>query len=735
MLMSLMLRLLKQAESPRLRSLQTQRPASRSSLLPTVFAFCALSLVCTDLQAADAPRRRVVTFTDLPSAAGDFWNGSDGSNGFTSRDVHFNTAYNSDWGSWAGIAYSRVSNTNTAGYDNQSAVWMPGTGIGGTGTYAVVYDDGAWGNSDVITFPQASTVHGFYINNTTYAARSMLEGDDFAKKFGGENGKDPDWFKLTITGRNAAGDVTGSVEFYLADYRFDESAQDYIVSDWTWVDLASLGQSVTTLEFLLSSSDSSAWGVNTPTYFAMDNLEYTPQPSLPTVSFDDLALTSAAFWNGADGSGGFTNHGLFFATDYTAAYDSWSGIAYSRVCDTNTEGYLNQYAVWMPGTGVGTTGNYAIVYDASGYSGNAPVITLPTPSHVQGFYINNTTYAALSMLKGDWIAKKFGGATGNDPDWFKLTVTGKDAAGITRGTIECYLADYRFSDNHMDYILQGWTWLDLSGLGNTVKTLSFTLSSSDTGAWGMNTPAYFALDHLQYIPQAHIATAHLDGLALEPDTAWQGEDGSGGFTDHTVHFNNTYTDWGGGAFSWSGFAYSRINDTVTAGYANQYAVYTPGKDVSTTGNYAVAYDGGEWGAPVITLQHPATIYGFYVNNTTYAARSMLAGDWAAKKFGGATGLDPDWFKLTITAKNSAGLVLGKREVYLADFQFTDPRDDYILNDWTWVDLSSFGKAVKTLHFSLSSSDVGEWGINTPTYFALDNLIFKTTSRGTVILIP
>jgi hypothetical protein len=38
----------------------------------------------------------------------------------------------------------------------------------------------------------------------------------------------------------------------------------------------------------------------------------------------------------------------------------------------------------------------------------------------QGVYVTNTTYAYNSMRDGDMFAKKFGGPTGNDPDWYKL---------------------------------------------------------------------------------------------------------------------------------------------------------------------------------------------------------------------------------------------------------------------------------------------------------------------------
>lgn len=67
---------------------------------------------------------------------------------------------------------------------------------------------------------------------------------------------------------------------------------------------------------------------------------------------------------------------------------------------------------------------------------------------------------------------------------------GIDVNGVYSGIVEFYLADYRFTD---DYIIDEWTWVDLSGLGDVVG-LEFYLSSSDNNAGGMKTPGYFAMD-------------------------------------------------------------------------------------------------------------------------------------------------------------------------------------------------------------------------------------------------
>ena len=72
-----------------------------------------------------------------------------------------------------------------------------------------------------------------------------------------------------MTGIDATGAVTGTVNFYLAE------GTD-IVNDWEYVNLASLGV-VKSVEFNLSSSDNGAYGMNTPGYFVIDTV--VPEPA------------------------------------------------------------------------------------------------------------------------------------------------------------------------------------------------------------------------------------------------------------------------------------------------------------------------------------------------------------------------------------------------------------------------------------------------------------------------
>lgn len=212
------------------------------------------------------------------------------------------------------------------------------------------------------------------------------------------------------------------------------------------------------------------------------------------ITFEDLPLPGpGTYQNGANLTGSFTSGGATFNNIYDPTFDVWSGWAYSNVVDTTSPGYTNQYAAFSKSGGDGSA-----TYGVAGvfYPGNATISFAPG-SRPTSMRITNTTYAALSMQNGDQFAKKFGGATGNDPDFFLLTITGLDTNGGTTGLINFYLADYRSDDNNKDFIINDWTTVDLSPLGIKTAKLSFGLSSSDNGAFGMNTPAYFAMDNLQ----------------------------------------------------------------------------------------------------------------------------------------------------------------------------------------------------------------------------------------------
>ncbi|MGA1824968.1 MAG: DUF4465 domain-containing protein [bacterium] len=200
-----------------------------------------------------------------------------------------------------------------------------------------------------------------------------------------------------------------------------------------------------------------------------------------TITFEDLSLPAESYWDGSDSSGGFTSGEAFFPNNYDTTWGSWDGFAYSNRSDTELRGMDAQFNA-IAGEGVNQSSNYVVVY-VNAFADTLPTITFSEETELEGAYVTNSNYTYYSLLEGDMFAKKF-----EEGDWFMLTITGRDTEGNSAGDVEFLLAEN--SD-----IVDSWVWVDLSDLGS-VTSIEFALSSSDTGEWGMNTPAYFCMDNV-----------------------------------------------------------------------------------------------------------------------------------------------------------------------------------------------------------------------------------------------
>jgi hypothetical protein len=380
-----------------------------------------------------------------------------------------------------------------------------------------------------------------------------------------------------------------------------------------------------------------------------------------------------------------------------------AGWAYSKVKDTITSGAENLYASYANG-GANNSTNYAVVQNNSTLKLNK--------NNLKGLYLSNTTYAALSMKNGDAFAKKFGGQTGNDSDWYKLTIKAYKNGLLKNDSVEFYLADFRFSNNVNDYIIKDWTYLNLQKLGS-LDSLSFELNSSDKGAFGINTPAFFCVD--QIITDADTATFEALKLPFGQDYWNRGSKVfTETYTSGNLFFNSSYSVSPSFNYWNKGFAISNFTDSVTPGSENIYSAIS-GKGAQNTSNYAVVN-----GNAGIKVRGVARVREMWINNSTYAYYSMKNGDAFGKKFGGSTGNDTDYFRVIIYAHG--GFLQGKKDstiFYLADFRNKDNSKDYIINNWTMINLPFI--FFDSLSFKLESSDEGQFGINTPAYFCIDQI--------------
>lgn len=226
--------------------------------------------------------------------------------------------------------------------------------------------------------------------------------------------------------------------------------------------------------------------------------------------FEALSLPADSFWNGADLSGDFSVNQVIFPNYYDTSFGGFwsSGWAYSNRTDSSTVAVdISNYATYLYNAktahGNNASQNYLI-----GTQGST-IILDSNSNRPKGVFVTNTTYAYNSMKLGDGFAKQFGGTSGNDPDYFKLVIRNYVDGSLSNDSVYVFLADYRDSDNTQDYILRDWVYVSLDAF-EASDSLLFTLSSSDAGTFGMNTPAYFALDDVSFdstlsVPQYLVA--------------------------------------------------------------------------------------------------------------------------------------------------------------------------------------------------------------------------------------
>jgi len=247
-----------------------------------IFA-ASLSFAFTACDPEPEVSTHVITFEDVALGSNGSWNGSDKSGTFSSfvswgSTVHSyaggfksgiltcansffqEQTYFTPW--WEGMACSNHTVMDSIGYGNQYSVYAP-SGAAGSEKFALVGSDSAY-----CSFLVPVEVKSLMFNNSTYVYWALKEGKDgagYARKF-----KAGDYFYVTVTGYDASNVKTGEVVMYLADFRDNKSD---LCSDWTKLSLELLGK-VKSMVFRFTSSDTGDYGMNTPKYVCLDNIEY-----------------------------------------------------------------------------------------------------------------------------------------------------------------------------------------------------------------------------------------------------------------------------------------------------------------------------------------------------------------------------------------------------------------------------------------------------------------------------
>lgn len=229
-----------------------------------------------------------------------------------------------------------------------------------------------------------------------------------------------------------------------------------------------------------------------------------------------------------------------------------------------------------------------------------------------------------------------------------------------------------------------------------------------------------------------------EDVSLSPNSATYG--GPGTLADYvpqevmltsgSTSFRTTITRYSPDEY-WSGFAISNRGDTTTNSWTNDTSSFTGG-GVGGAGNFAVANFQSYDPPPLIGLPVGLRPVSVKLVNTTYTALTMRDGD--PNNFSAGAYGPGDFLSVTFMGNSLAdgtGTTTGSATFYLADF-----RDgaSLIVDEWTGFSLTALGEARSVL-ISFASSDVGAYGINTPTYVALDDFTLAAVPEpGSLVLL-
>lgn len=189
----------------------------------------------------------------------------------------------------------------------------------------------------------------------------------------------------------------------------------------------------------------------------------------------------------------------------------------------------------------------------------------------------------------------------------------------------------------------------------------------------------------------------------------------GQFISNGVSFLSQWVSEYGG-YSNGGIYLSNLNDSQTIGILNQYSTFP-----KPEGNFAVVHYSDyitqtEGNAAKFYLPYPTRILSLKLANSTYTYWSMKTGDdgiGVCRPYE-----NDDYFKVVFKGFDKNGMQTSVVEYYLADFR---DGKSYISTSWESVDLTSLGSEVYSVEISIEGTDMGDWGLNTPTYCCIDDI--------------
>lgn len=253
--------------------------------------------------------------------------------------------------------------------------------------------------------------------------------------------------------------------------------------------------------------------------------------------------------------------------------------------------------------------------------------------------------------------------------------------------------------------------------------LAFAACAEEDGQQPAPPKATYTIDFEDAAFESKVATEPSTWEFMKEGYAWQEEQTT---LSHSANFTFDY----GYALYGGGFTLSRYNtsDPVAKGtYESDLYVYNSKNEDSTTGGgyggsdtFLIAYGNYDPEVdvefdmrPALTFADgkPRTIRECWVNSTSYFVNIAENGNDLSPAIG-----DGEEIRLYATGYDAQG-----NEGKTVEMPFA--RKGSLIKEWTRWELSSLGEVV-TVKFNILGGNTNEWGMTTPKYFAVDNIVVE-----------
>ena len=190
-----------------------------------------------------------------------------------------------------------------------------------------------------------------------------------------------------------------------------------------------------------------------------------------------------------------------------------------------------------------------------------------------------------------------------------------------------------------------------------------------------------------------------------------------GYETDKLSFEHFYNE----EFSyWGGFALTRKFDTAAANglFENQYAVYNAS---ASEGDGALIYYYDSYNEPCdIVLKDATMLTSVRLNLTTYTYASITDEDINSYA---RTFADGDYLKVVFTPidRDMQPVDSQRVECYVVDYR--DGRR-FVADSWNEFELDAIEGSYYGVRVVIETTDVGDYGANTPLYICMDDLKYS-----------